>query len=175
MHAKLKNSPGIYLVGFMGCGKTSVGELLAERLAWDFVDLDSEIERHAGSRIVEIFEQLGEPAFRALESQALVSQLDLIKQGRARVVALGGGTFVDARNRSTIERFGVSIWLDGTADQLWERVSDNDERPLGRDRAAFETLHRKRRPDYEKADFRVDIGSRTTQEVVEAISQLELV
>ena len=175
MHVKLKNSPGIYLVGFMGCGKTSIGELLAERLAWDFVDLDSEIERKAGSRIVEIFDQLGEPAFRALESQALVKQLDLIKQSRARVVALGGGAFVDARNRATIERFGVSIWLDGTAEQLWERVSDDDERPLARDRAAFEALHRKRSRDYEQADFRVDIGSRTSEEIVEAISQLGLV
>ena len=175
MHAKLKNSPGIYLVGFMGCGKTSVGELLAERLAWDFVDLDSEIERMAGSRIAEIFDQLGEPAFRALESQALVNQLDLVKQGRATVVALGGGAFANPGNRSTIERFGVSIWLDGTVEQLWERVSDNDERPLARDRAAFEALHRERRADYEQADFRVDIGSRTTQEVVEAISRLGLV
>ena len=175
MHVKLKNSPGIYLVGFMGCGKTSVGELLAERLAWDFVDLDSEIERKMGSRIVEIFDQLGEPAFRALESQALVKQLDLIKQSQARVVALGGGAFVDARNRATIERSGISIWLDGTAEELWEHVSDNDERPLARDRAAFEALHRKRRPDYEQADFRVDIGSRTSEEIVEAISQLGLV
>ena len=174
MHAKLKNSPGIYLVGFMGCGKTSVGELLAERLAWDFVDLDSEIERQAGSRIAEIFDQFGEPAFRALESQALAKQLELIKESRARVVALGGGAFVDAGNREMIERFGVSIWLNGTAEQLWERVSDDDERPLARDRAAFEALHRKRGPDYEQADFRVDIGSRTTKEIVEVISRLGL-
>ena len=174
MHVKLKNSPGIYLVGFMGCGKTSVGERLAERLAWDFVDLDSEIERQAGSRIVEIFDRLGEPAFRALESQALVKQLELVKQGRARVVALGGGAFVDAGNRATIERFGVSVWLDGTAEQLWERVSDTDERPLARDRAAFEALHRKRGPDYEQADFRVDIASRSGEEIVEAILRLGL-
>ncbi len=175
MHAKLKNSPGIYLVGFMGCGKTSVGELLAEKLAWDFVDLDSEIERQAGSRIVEIFDRSGEPAFRALETQALVKQLELIKQGRARVVALGGGAFVDEGNRASIERCGVSLWLDAAAERLWARVSDDDERPLARDRAAFESLYRKRRSDYEQADFRVDVGSRDPEEVVEAISQLRLI
>lgn len=175
MHIKIKNFPGIYLVGFMGCGKTSVGEQLAGTLGWDFVDLDSEIELQSGAPITEIFERFGESAFRVLESEALTSQLEQIKKGRARVLALGGGTFVDAGNRLAIGDCGVSIWLHGTVEQMWARVSDNDKRPLARDRAAFEALHRKRTLCYELADFRIDIGSRTTEEVVEAISHLGLV
>ena len=69
MHAKLKATPGIYLVGFMGCGKTTVGQRLAARLQWDFVDLDDEIERKSGMKIANVFEQLGEPAFRAMSGR----------------------------------------------------------------------------------------------------------
>ena len=99
MHVKLKATPGLYLVGFMGCGKTTVGQRLAARLKWDFVDLDNEIESKSGMQIPNIFDQLGEPAFRAMERQALLEQISFVRRGLARVVALGGGTFVAPGNQ----------------------------------------------------------------------------
>ena len=90
MHVKLKGSPAFYLVGFMGCGKTTVGRRLADRLKWDFVDLDEEIEREAEAKIVDIFDKFGEAAFRVMERQALNKQIRHARMGMARVVALGG-------------------------------------------------------------------------------------
>ena len=75
MHVKLKGSPAFYLVGFMGCGKTTVGRLLADQLKWDFVDLDDEIEREAEAKIVDIFDNFGEAAFRSMERKALNKQI----------------------------------------------------------------------------------------------------
>ena len=99
MHVKLKGSPALYLVGFMGCGKSTVGRSLAGTLKWDFVDLDDEIEREAGSKIVEIFDRFGEPVFRVMEHKALGEQIRKARMGMARVVALGGGAFAQKPNR----------------------------------------------------------------------------
>ncbi len=175
MHAKLKAAPGIYLVGFMGCGKTTVGQRLAARLKWDFVDLDDEIERKSGMKIADVFEQLGEPAFRATERQALLEQISFVRRCRARVVALGGGTFVAPGNRETLEQAGISIWLNAPVDQLWERVTKEDQRPLARDRQAFETLFEQRAPEYAKSDFTVQAGSDGPETVVDEILGLSLI
>lgn len=175
MHVKLKSSPGIYLVGFMGCGKTTVGEALADRLGWDFVDVDAQIEQRATTKISDIFEKHGEPAFRVLERQAVVEQVHLVLQGRARVVALGGGTFTDERNRQTLGEGGVSIWLDAPVETLWKRVSDETHRPLAQEREAFVVLYEKRRPAYAKADFTIQAGSQSAEQVVEEILSLSLI
>ena len=175
MHAKLKATPGIYLVGFMGCGKTTVGQRLAARLQWDFVDLDDEIEKESGTKIADVFEQLGEPAFRAMERQALLEQISFVLRGQARVVALGGGTFVAPGNRETLEQAGISVWLDAPVDQLWERVANEDQRPLARDREAFERLFEQRRPGYAKSDFTVQAGSAGPDKVIEEILGFSLV
>ena len=174
MHDKLKTTPGIYLVGFMGCGKTTVGQRLAARLKWDFVDLDDEIESKSVMKIVDVFDQLGEPAFRAMERQALLGQVSFVRRGRARVVALGGGTFVAPGNRETLEQAGISVWLKAPVDQLWERVTKEDQRPLARDRQAFETLFEKRVPGYAKSDFTVQMGSDGPDAVVDEILGLSL-
>ncbi len=175
MHYKLKNSPGIYLVGFMGSGKSTVGRLLAGRLGWAFVDLDAEIEQSAGLKISEVFDAQGEAAFRALEHRKLLVQTNHAKFGEPRVVALGGGAFAQASNRESVAEAGLSIWLDCPADELWRRVSGTADRPLARDKSAFEALHRERRPHYEKADFRVPVEGATPDAVVEAILALSLV
>ncbi len=174
MHVKLKLTPGIYLVGFMGCGKTTVGRRLAAHLKWDFVDLDDEIERKSGMKIADVFEQRGEPAFRAMERQALLEQISFVRRGWARVVALGGGTFVAPGNRETLEQAGISVWLNAPVDQLWERVANEDQRPLARDRQAFETLFEQRGPGYAKSDFTVQVGSDGPDTVVDEILGLPL-
>jgi shikimate kinase len=174
MHYKLKTSPGIYLVGFMGCGKSTVGRQLAARLGWDFVDLDAAIEQSAGAKINEVFEKAGEAAFRVMEHRALAVETNHARCGEARVVALGGGAFAQARNRENLAGAGVSIWLDCPVEELWQRVSEMGDRPLARDKAAFEALHRQRRQDYEKADFRVAVEGAIPEAVVDAILALSL-
>ena len=121
----------IYLLGFMGSGKSSVGALLAEELAWPFIDLDMTIEAGQGASIREIFEQAGEPFFRQLEQAALV---EVSRKERA-IIALGGGTFVQKANFDFIrERGGVTIWLDSPLEELWQRCATMDNRPLFQDR-----------------------------------------
>ena len=169
MHVKLKATPGIYLVGFMGSGKTTVGKLLAARLKWDFVDLDDEIERRSGMIIADVFDQLGEPVFRVMEREALLEQVSFVRRGWARVVALGGGTFVAPGNRETLEQAGISVWLDAAAGQLWERVSTEDQRPLARDRQAFEALFEKRSSGYAESDFTVQVDAGEPEALVDEI------
>ena len=174
MHIKLKGSPVIVLVGFMGCGKSTIGGLLATRLGWTFVDLDEEIERRSGVSIAQLFEREGEPRFRQLEHEALLAQLHLARQGRARVVALGGGAFAEARNREALELGGLSIWLDCPLDLLWQRVSAASHRPLARRQEDFERLYQERLAHYQRADFTVPAGAGPPGEVVEAVLKLPL-
>src|SRR5512136_2261829 len=111
------HSSNIYLVGFMGSGKTSVGRRLAELLGWTFVDLDEEIEKRAGQSIPEIFRLRGEKHFRSLEREELEREC----RGSNTVIALGGGTFCSTENRETITRTGISVWLDAPIELLSAR------------------------------------------------------
>jgi len=98
----------IYLVGFMGAGKSSVARRLAKRLGWRAIDIDSLIEQREHMTVADIFAKRGEPYFRAAERAVLVEQLGT----RHVIVATGGGTFVDPHNRAMINQDGVSVWLD---------------------------------------------------------------
>ena len=93
MILRLKRTPGIYLVGFMACGKTTIGRLLAGELGWHFVDIDDDIEARAKTSISAIFDTLGEAEFRKLEAAAIGDRVRLIERGKPTVVALGGGAF----------------------------------------------------------------------------------
>jgi len=109
----------IYLIGYRGTGKSTVARLLAERLGWQMLDADVELERRAGKSIAEIFATDGEPAFRQLESAVLC---DLVQLPQT-VVALGGGVVLAEQNRRLLATAGPVIWLTATADTLWERIS----------------------------------------------------
>lgn len=161
----------VFLAGFMGCGKSTVGSALARRLNWPFADLDAEIERREGCSIPAIFAADGEGGFREREHEALHEQAELSLAGAPRVVALGGGTFAFARNRSLIRRVGIAVWLDGEAALLWERVRPEAHRPLARDRERFRALHAVRRQFYAQADFRVAADG-TPSEVLGRVLQL---
>lgn len=173
MHIKLKDSPGIFIVGFMGCGKSTAGKALSEKVGWQFVDLDNEIERRAGKPIVAIFASGGEDEFRDREHDAVKEQAAFARRGQPRVVAMGGGTFAFERNRRVLKNAGVSIWLDAAADTLWRRISDQDHRPLARDRKAYTDLLDSRRPSYAQANFRVDADC-SPAETLARIAALEL-
>jgi len=161
----------IYLLGFMGSGKSSVGCLLAAELGWPFVDLDTTIEAGQGVSIREIFERAGEPFFRKLEQAALVE----VSREEPAIVALGGGTFAQKPNFDFIrEQGGATIWLDCPLEELWQRCATMDNRPLFQDRESFAKLYGQRLPYYRQAQFRIPTQGRHPQEIVSDILRLKL-
>lgn len=172
MHIKLKRAPGLYLAGFMGSGKTTVGRILADRLGWQFADLDAEIEAREQSTIGHIFESRGEPEFRRIESEVIGSYVRHVERGSPTVIALGGGAFVQQVNFDLIKNHGISIWLECSFEAVQRRLAvQTHERPLARDPIRFRKLFDDRQPAYGRADFRVD-GNCDTERAVEAILEL---
>ena len=169
----------VCLTGFMGSGKSTVGRMLAAQLAWHFVDLDSDIERHTGLPIAQIFEQKGEPIFRDIEHDCLTRVLGWASERDARVVlALGGGTFAQPRNAALIQnvdspqRNGIAVvWLDCAIELLLQRCVLMGDRPLFRDEASFRRLYQERLPFYRQADYRIESGGESIR-VVEQILAL---
>lgn len=143
----------IFLVGFMGSGKTTIGAKLADAMRVPFVDLDDDIEAATGRTIADIFSTDGEARFRDLEHQALLARLDA-----DCVVALGGGAFTFARNRDALRGRGRSIWLDCPFETALRRVEGFSHRPLARDPEKFRALFDARRAEYAKADLRIAIA-----------------
>lgn len=170
MNLRLKRAPGIYLVGFMGSGKTTVGRLLAERLGWSFVDLDEEIEAAAGITIASIFEERGEAEFRRIEAETLERRVRTIERGRPAVVALGGGTFAQPANRDLAMAHGIAFWLDCPLETVTRRVAGTTHRPLARDAETFAALYQARRAIYALADVRIAIESDDPSPAVDAIA-----
>lgn len=174
MILKLKRSPGIYLVGFMGCGKSTVGSLLADEIGWRFLDLDQRIEGEQNARIAQIFEEQGEEAFRKIESEALQQVIRETYRGRATVASLGGGAFAWPGNRERLEDCGVTIWLDVPFERIDARVGRDPLRPLARDAERFRALYEHRRPLYARADYTIPFDSDDAKEAVAAILALGL-
>jgi len=155
----------IYLVGFMGAGKTTVARALARRLGWRAVDVDDLVEQRERMRVSEIFAKRGEAYFRAAERAALAEQV----AARHTVVATGGGTFVDPQNRALINADGVSIWLDAPIERLIARVPTDGRRPLAGNRAEFEQLYAARLPCYQQAHVRFDASGSAVEALVDAL------
>lgn len=159
MNLKLKRTPGIYLVGFMGAGKSTIGRMLAEELGWAFVDIDDDIEAQQQMKISDIFAQKGEAEFRDIENRALAERVRQVRGARPLVVALGGGAFVQQRNAELIQPNGVTIWLDCPLEKVKERVARESHRPLARDPEKLEALFRSRQEAYSRAELRIEIRS----------------
>ncbi len=169
MNLKLKRTPGIYLVGFMASGKSTIGRHLAHRLGWNFFDTDDEIEAAEKMSISEIFAVRGEAEFRRIESQILRQHVCWIERGRPAVLALGGGAFVDPANRALLTANGISVWLDCPFQTVKCRVAQSSHRPLARDPEQFAALYDARRETYALADLRIAIEGDDPEVVVEAI------
>jgi shikimate kinase len=146
----------IYLTGFMGCGKTTVGRLLAQRLGVLFVDLDMEIERRVGMSVRQIFELQGEGAFRQMEAETLGWTLALPDA----VVALGGGTMAFEANAGVIDAQGLSVWINPAFATIASRIGvrGKADRPLFKDESQALALYRERLPAYRRADLTVDVA-----------------
>lgn len=158
------NADKLYLVGFMGAGKTTVARILGRRLGWRVEDIDQRIEARERKAISAIFAQQGEPYFRQLERQALSELLP----ERNVIVATGGGTFVEPDNRALMLADGAVAWLDVPLERVMQRVPADGRRPLASDRAQMEMLYTRRRLAYAEAHVRIDAG-RPIPEVVERL------
>jgi len=162
---KLKN---IFLVGFMGAGKTTVGRILARKLGYRYCDADKVIETKAGKTVSEIFSSHGELRFRDLESETLGSLAGKEKQ----VIATGGGAVMRDENWEAMKKGGVTIYLKAPMSVIWERVRHSKTRPLlnvdNPLEAASELLN-KRVPFYETADITIDTENLTPEEAASEI------
>jgi shikimate kinase len=166
----------LVLVGMMGVGKSSVGKRLGTLLDWPFVDADDEIEASARMTIPEIFETYGEDYFRDGERRVIAR---LLAEGSPlRVIATGGGAFVNAATRTLILERGLAIWLDSDVDTLVERTARRDNRPLlreGNPREILGRLREERAPFYSLAPIHVMSASgphtQTLNRVLQGIAQ----
>lgn len=167
----------VVLVGFMGAGKTTVGRALSQRLGWSFEDLDDRIQARERRTIADIFRESGEVEFRTAEKSALREALAEARTGSRRVLAVGGGAFVQAENASLLDNADTpTVFLDAPAQELWKRCgADPVERPLRRQETEFRELYEARRPHYLRAMLRVETGGRNIEHIVnEIVNSLRL-
>jgi shikimate kinase len=166
----------VFLVGFMGAGKTSVGRALARRLNWDFEDLDERIERLERRTVPEIFRDSGESVFRRAEHAAVRDVLAELEGGAVKVVALGGGAFVQENNAALLRAAGVpTVFLDAPVEELWQRCSKQAaeagvERPLLRSINQFRELYEVRRKHYLQASHKIQTEQRAFDEIAAEIA-----
>jgi shikimate kinase len=152
----------------MGVGKSTVGRRLARRLGLAFVDSDAEIEGAAGFPAAEVFERFGEREFRDGERR-LVARLI---EGDIRVIATGGGAYVDPSTRKLLNERAITVWLDAPVDILTERTSRRDTRAQlrnGDPKATLERLAEERRQAYEQAHLHIKSGAGAHKQVVDEI------
>ena len=168
-----KQTPGIYLVGFMGSGKSTIGRKLASKIGWRFADLDDDIEAHAAKTIPEVFDQDGEAEFRRIESAMLTARIAEVKAGQPLVLALGGGAFAQPQNRLALKDAGLTIWLDVPFALVEQRVVGFSHRPLARDPEKFRALFDQRREAYAEAQAHIAVNSDDAKSAINAILQLE--
>lgn len=173
----------IYLTGFMGSGKSTIGPILANTIGYEFADIDRTVEQTVGKSVNQIFLESGEDHFRSLEREIVAS---LSARPRC-VIALGGGTIMDPENHRVVTGSGIVVYLKSSPEQIFHRVHRREDRPVLRDgsgdrldddrlRERINALYRLREPVYAKADFTVLTGDRrvglTVDEIVRVLSPL---
>jgi shikimate kinase len=173
---KLKLTPGIYLIGFMASGKTTIGRQLAYELGWSFADTDEDVEAEQKQTIAHIFETRGEDEFRKVEARAIQKRVKTVRTGRPMVVSLGGGAFSQQDNFELLESNGVTIWLDCPLALVRARLAVHGgmERPLAREAEALEHLFFARRAAYQRADYRIEVTGDDANETVKKILALPI-
>ncbi|MBN8587270.1 MAG: shikimate kinase [Rhodothermia bacterium] len=168
----------IYLTGFMGCGKSTIGAILSNVLGYQYLDLDAEIESEITMAIPSFFSQFGEAAFRAVETEVLAQTFDL----QNVVISLGGGALVQPENLRQTLRHGLVVYLALSAEELTDRLRYSTNRPLLLDEngktvspsVLFERISRimaVRKPFYEQAHIHVSLTRQTVGESVDAVAK----
>ncbi len=160
----------IVITGFMGTGKTTIGELIAGRLSMKFYDTDSIVAKHAGISIPEIFATFGEPYFRRLEKNVMTELRDV----RNSVIATGGGTLLDRHNRELLGESGIMICLNARPEIIFNRLKGNNGRPLliNISEKRVTDLLNKRRDVYDFCTYQVDTSDKSFRVIVEEIIKL---
>ena len=169
--SRYRTSKNIFLIGFMGAGKTTVGRALAKNLGRDFVDLDEYLEKKLGITVPRIFSRYGECFFRDTESEALLS----VSKKNRQVIATGGGVVLRDENWELMKKRGITVYLKTSPEILWNRIKDNTSRPLLQVENPYKKLLEllsKRNALYEKADFTVDTVNVSPQNIVEEIEKI---
>ena len=175
---KLTGSENLYLMGFMGCGKTSVGTKLAQLLGRSFCDIDLELQRREGKTVSEIFSKMGEAYFRKIESELLRELIETTDH----IIALGGGTIVPSQNaRLLLQRGAKVIWLDVSAETIYKRLKDDHTRPLLEEADSCEQkkdliikMLKQRQPKYTRvARYRVDVNEADIAEIAYMLAEKE--
>ena len=156
----------VFLVGFMGAGKTETGRALAVLLGYSFLDLDATIEERVGKSIRQIFAEFGEQEFRRLETEAIRHLSGL----NHSVVALGGGAYQSEENRTLLRGAGVTVWLDCPFDLCFQRIKDDASRPLLASEPETKKLFDQRRAAYAAADYALETGELTPDEIAERVT-----
>lgn len=161
----------IVLIGFMGCGKSTVGRELHQRLGYRLMDIDQIIEETMGKKITEIFREEGESAFRDFETMQIH---EISKQTDTRhIISTGGGIVIRPENRALLRRLGYVVWLSAPEDVIYDRTSRNRDRPLLHDpdaREKISALLAEREPWYrETAHLRLDTAGLESHEIATGI------
>lgn len=163
----------VFLVGFMGAGKTSVGQVLAAALGWRFVDLDVRIVARTSRSVAEIFAEDGEASFRQMEHEELRSLLGELDTART-VISLGGGAWMQSANANILRAASLPVlFLDAPVEELWQRcLPERGTRPLLQSEIAFRELYAARRPAYAAGTLLVETQGRSIEEVSSQIQLL---
>ena len=164
----------IVITGFMGCGKSKIARALARRLDVPVIDLDDVITTRQGRTPAQLITEDGEPAFRSIESNTL---RELLKTIPAGVIALGGGAWIEEKNRELINQHGcLSIWLDVPFEVCWARIETSDEdRPLGKTREQAQALYERRKPIYQLAAIHIQtLADEDLEYLISRIEQILL-
>ncbi len=169
----------VYLTGFMGSGKSTVGPILANTLGWDFYDLDQLIEKKTGQKIRTIFEEKGEKFFRNLETETLKE----VSIGNEAIISLGGGTIVSDTNLEILKSHGTIIFLESSFDSIYKRLRYKRDRPVLLTNSEAEVkreefikrisdIYAERKRYYDQADLRVNTDSISVGETVDKITKI---
>jgi shikimate kinase len=155
----------ILITGFMAAGKTTVAAALAQRLNCRMLDLDRFIVERDGRSIAKIIDEEGEARFREIEESALS---DGLENDAARIIALGGGTWMSERNREAIaEHNALTVWLDAPFELCWRRIaSGGEKRPLARDEESARRLYHERRAIYSLAAIHIRVNATDDSEMI---------
>ena len=160
------NNINIYLIGMMGCGKSTIGKILAKQLDYQFFDTDHLIEQVSRQSVTDIFAMAGEEEFRSIEAKVLAE----ISAYTRLVVATGGGIVLRRSNWSYLQQ-GIVVWIDVPADILWRRLATDRSRPLlqtANPQANFEQLLESRRQRYAEADLQITVTANQEPQSVAA-------
>tara|TARA_Y100001970_G_C13960478_1_gene712874 strand:+ start:21 stop:542 length:522 start_codon:yes stop_codon:yes gene_type:complete len=160
----------IVLIGMMAAGKTTIGFKLAKKLNYEFIDIDSEIEKSKNEKIIDIFQTRGEEYFRKLEEKTTLFYLD---KNRC-VISIGGGAFLNEKIRKKIKKNSFSVWLSWKIKTILARIARNNKRPLALklNKKELADLYRKRVKFYKLSDFKVKCEEKNKNEIINQISKI---